>query len=103
MVGTAANPSLTIANIIATSGLLVTYQSTSATAESAPQSKSKEVCFQYASLLRKDEMKIRNGQNPDINTGNTAQPTPSETAADVAMNGATDHMNQVTRLGLVSP
>ncbi len=38
-----------------------------------------------------------------MSTGTTAKPTPSETAAAVAMKGATDHINQVTLLGIVLP
>ncbi len=102
-VGMAARASLTMANRIATFALLVKYQSTRAEAESAPHTKSNDVCFQYASLLKKEAVKIRNGANPAMNTGITAKPTPLDTAAAVATNGATDHINQLTLLGLVCP
>jgi hypothetical protein len=36
-----------------------------------------------------------------MKTGMTAQPTPLDRAAEVAMKGATDHINQVTLFGLV--
>ena len=71
--------------------------------ESAPQIRSNDVCFQYAFLLKNDAVKIRKGENPAMNTGITAQPTPLDTAAAVATKGATDHMNQLTLLGLVCP
>jgi hypothetical protein len=54
-------------------------------------------------LVKKEAVKIRNGENPDIKTGMTAQPTPLETAAAVATKGATHHINHVTRLGAVAP
>lgn len=38
-----------------------------------------------------------------MKTGTTAQLAPLDTEAAVAMNGAIDHINQVTLLGLVFP
>lgn len=38
-----------------------------------------------------------------MNTGMTAQFTPVETAAAVAISGAIDHISQVTLLGIVPP
>jgi hypothetical protein len=38
-----------------------------------------------------------------MNTGMTAQVTPLETDAAVAMSGAIAHISQVTLLGIVSP
>ena len=38
-----------------------------------------------------------------MNTGMTAQPTPLDTAAADAMNGAIDHINHVTLFGFVWP
>jgi hypothetical protein len=57
--------------------------------------------FQYALLLKNEAVNIRNGENPDMKTGMTAQPIPLDRAAEVAMKGATDHINQVTLFGLV--
>ncbi len=51
--------------------------------------------------MKNDAVKIMRGENPDMNTGRTAQPTPSETAAAAAVKGATDHISHVTLLGLV--
>jgi hypothetical protein len=53
--------------------------------------------------VKNDEIKISSGQKPDIKTGSTAQSTPFETAAAVAISGAIDHISQVTLLGNVSP
>jgi hypothetical protein len=53
--------------------------------------------------LKNEAINIRNGENPDMKTGITAQPTPLDTAAAVAMKGATDHINHVTLFGLVCP
>lgn len=48
-------------------------------------------------------MNIRNGENPDMNTGRATQPTPLDTAATDPMKGAIDHMSQDMRLGLTWP
>ena len=50
--------------------------------------------------MKNEAVNIRNGIAPDINTGMTAQPTPSDKAAAVAIKGAIDHMNQVILFGL---
>ena len=45
--------------------------------------------------------KLKTGESPDIKTGMTAQFTPLDDAAAAAINGAIDHINQVTLFGLV--
>lgn len=53
--------------------------------------------------MRNEAVNIINGETPDINTGKTAQVTPTEKEAAVAINGAIDHINQVTLFGIVWP
>jgi hypothetical protein len=55
------------------------------------------------SWQKKETVKIRIGEKPAMNTGKTAQPTPLDMAAVVAINGAMAHMSQGTRFGLVPP
>lgn len=103
IVGIPANASLIIAKIIATIGSFVIPQSISAKIEHRPQMKSKGSSFQYDLGFTKELMKIKNGTNPEMKTGSTAQLTPSDKAATTAIIGAIDHINQVTRLGFVLP
>ncbi|HYA77101.1 MAG TPA: hypothetical protein VEF91_00120 [Verrucomicrobiae bacterium] len=46
---------------------------------------------------------MRKGENPDMNTGKAAHPTPLDIAAAAAMKGAIDHISQDTLFGLASP
>ena len=61
------------------------------------------VIFQYAFLLKKDAINMQKGPKPDLKTGRTAQVTPFDIAAKVAIKGAIDQSNQVTLLGLARP
>lgn len=104
IVGRDAKPSAMTAKRIAIIGKPMILQTMIAINENIPQIKSNLFNFQKLFGLIKEIVKTINGRNPDKKIRVVAQiSAPAERAAPVPMSGATDHINQLMRLGFDFP
>jgi hypothetical protein len=104
MVGIAANPSPTADSNIAVFGESTAPQMINASSEKPPQTKSKIVSFQKLLRLKKDDIITSNGRNPARKMRVVAHiSAPEAMAAAVPIKGASAHIDQDTRFGVVFP
>src|SRR5690349_20624598 len=103
MVGIDAKRSDAMLNRIAILPTPVIFQSRSPITDKNPQTRSRDVIFQYAFLFTNDEIKTSKGIDPKKNIGSADKPTPCFISAKKAIRGAKDHKSHVTLFGLTFP
>ncbi len=71
--------------------------------EKNPQTKSKNWIFQKAFLLNKEKIITKKGPKPAINAPKEENPAPAFNCKKKPIKGASIHINQETKFGLVCP